>query len=279
MIKRLAAIAAFLFAAFAGPALAGEPLPWQIGFQEAASPSMERINEFHTGLFWLITVISLFVLVLLAWVIYRYRESKNPIPSKTTHNTLIEVIWTVVPVIILVIVFVPSYRVLIANDKVADADMTLKIIGHQWYWSYEYPDHGNFTFDANMVFAEDLEDPSKRLMETDNRVILPVGKKIRLLMTSTDVLHSWGVPALGIKMDAVPGRLNETWVQINKPGVYYGFCSELCGVNHSFMPIAIEAINESDFDAWVAKAREEFASVDMPDAAPAVSVAQVTPAE
>lgn len=279
MIKRLAAIAAFLFAAFAGPALAGEPLPWQIGFQEAASPSMERINEFHTGLFWLITVISLFVLVLLAWVIYRYRESKNPIPSKTTHNTLIEVIWTVVPVIILVIVFVPSYRVLIANDKVADADMTLKIIGHQWYWSYEYPDHGNFTFDANMVFAEDLEDPSKRLMETDNRVVLPVGKKIRLLMTSTDVLHSWGVPALGIKMDAVPGRLNETWVQINKPGVYYGFCSELCGVNHSFMPIAIEAINESDFDAWVAKAREEFASVDMPDAAPAVSVAQVTPAE
>lgn len=279
MTKRLAAFAAFMLAAFAGPAVADAPKPWQTGFQEAASPSMELISEFHDGLLWLITAITLFVLVLLLWVIYRYRESKNPTPSRTTHNTLIEVIWTVVPVVILVIVFVPSYRVMTANDKVADADMTLKVVGHQWYWSYEYPDHGNFTFDANMVFESDLEDPSKRLMETDNRVVLPVGKKVRLLMTSTDVIHSWGVPALGVKLDTVPGRLNETWVQINKPGVYYGFCSELCGVNHSYMPIAIEAVSESDFEAWVAKAQEEFARADDPATAPAVRVAQTAPAE
>ena len=279
MTKRLAAIAAFLLASCAGPALADVPRPWEFNFQEPASTSMERIVEFHTGLLWVITAISLFVLGLLVWVIYRYREGRNPTPSRTTHNTLIEVIWTVVPVIILVVIFIPSYRMMVANDKVADADMTLKIIGHQWYWSYEYPDQGNFTFDANMVFESDLEDPSKRLMETDNRVVLPVGKKIRLIMTSTDVLHSWGVPALGIKMDAVPGRLNETWVEITKPGVFYGFCSELCGINHSFMPIAIEGVSESDFEAWVTKAQQEFARVDGPAAGPSVRMAQSAPVE
>lgn len=277
MTKQLAAIAAFLFAAFGGTALAGEPVPWQMGFQDAGSTSMERIVDFHTQLLWVITIISLFVLVLLVWVVYRYREGRNPTPSRTTHNTFIEVIWTVVPVIILVIIFIPSYRVMTANDKVADADMTLKVIGHQWYWSYEYPDHGNFTFDANMTFPEDLEDPSKRLMETDNHVVLPVGKKVRLLLTSTDVLHSWGVPALGIKLDTVPGRLNETWVEITEPGMYYGFCSELCGINHSYMPIAIEAVSESEFEAWVQTAQEEFARVDGPAEADDVRVAQTAP--
>ncbi len=267
MKLRLAAFAALGLVASAGVAWAGEPLPWQMGFQEPASSSMERLVEFHNLLLWVITIISLFVLALLAWVVFRYSERRNPTPSRTTHNTTLEVLWTVIPVIILVLIFIPSYRVMVENDKVLDADMTLKVIGHQWYWSYEYPDHGNFTFDANMVFAEDLEDPSKRLMETDNRVVLPVGKKIRLLLTATDVLHSWGVPALGVKLDTVPGRLNETWVEITKPGVYYGFCSELCGVNHSYMPIAIEAVSEAAFEEWVAKAREEFARVDEPAAA------------
>lgn len=264
MIKRLAAFAAFLSATFVGPAMANVPEPWQVGFQDAASPSMELLVEFHDMLLWVITVISLFVLALLVWVVYRYRESKNPTPSRTTHNTPLEIAWTVVPVIILVLMFIPSYKIMVANDRVEDADMTLKVIGHQWYWSYEYPDHGNFTFDAYMVPDDELEDTSKRLMETDNRVVLPVGKKVRLLFTSDDVLHSWGMPALGVKLDAVPGRLNETWVQVDRPGVYYGFCSELCGVNHSYMPIAIEAMAEADFEKWVAKAQQEFARVDGP---------------
>jgi cytochrome c oxidase subunit 2 len=276
---RLAALAALLLTIIGAPALAGEPQPWQIGFQEPASPTMEAIVGFHTMLLWLISAISLFVLALLLWVIYRYRESRNPTPSRTTHNTVIEVAWTVIPVIILVLVFIPSYRLMVDADRVEDADMTLKVIGHQWYWSYEYPDHGNFTFDANLVAEEDLEDESKRLLETDNRVVLPVGKKVRLLLTADDVLHSWGVPSLGIKLDTVPGRLNETWVEITREGVYYGFCSELCGVNHSYMPIAIEAVSEDEFNAWVEKAQEEFAQVDRPEATSSVRVAQTAPVE
>ncbi len=276
---RLAALAAFLLTIPGAMALAGEPVPWQVGFQDPASPTMERIIDFHTHLLWLISAISLFVLALLVWVIYRYRESRNPTPSRTTHNTVIEIVWTVVPVIILVLVFIPSYRLMIYADRAEDADMTLKVIGHQWYWSYEYPDHGNFTFDAIMVADEDLEDATKRLMETDNRVVLPVGKKVRLLLTADDVLHSWGVPSLGIKLDTVPGRLNETWVEISREGVYYGFCSELCGINHSYMPIAIEAVSEDDFNAWVEKAKEEFARVDEPAADSAVRVAQTAPVE
>ncbi len=276
---RLAALAALLLTIPGVPAIAGEPVPWQMGFQEPASPTMQRINDFHFELLLWISAISLFVLLLLVWVIYRYRESKNPTPSRTTHHTLIEVVWTAVPVIILVIIFVPSYRLMVFADKVVDADMTLKVIGHQWYWSYEYPDHGNFTFDAYLVAEEDLEDKSKRLLETDNRVVLPVGKKIRLLLTAGDVLHSWGVPALGIKLDTVPGRLNETWVEISKEGVYYGFCSELCGVNHSYMPIAIEAVSEEEFNAWVEKAQEEFARVDEPAADSPVRVAHTAPVE
>ncbi len=277
---RLAALAAFLLTIMGGAAFAdGVPTEWQIGFQDAASPSMERITDFHNLLLWLITVISLFVLVLLVWVVIRYNEKANPTPSKTTHNTLIEVLWTAVPVIILVWIFVPSYNMMVTNDRVEDADMTLKVIGHQWYWSYEYPDHGNFTFDANMTFAEDLEDKSLRMMETDNHVVLPVGKKVRLLFTAGDVLHSWGVPALGVKLDAVPGRLNETWVEIAEPGMYYGFCSELCGVNHSYMPIAIRAVSEDEFDAWVETAKEEFARLDGPAAESTVRLAQTTPVE
>jgi cytochrome c oxidase subunit 2 len=277
---RLAALAAFLPTIISGAAFAdGIPTEWQMGFQEAASPSMVLIDDFHNLLLWVITAISLFVLALLAWVVYRYRESKNPTPSRTTHNTLIEVIWTAVPVIILVWIFVPSYNVMVTNDRVEDADMTLKVIGHQWYWSYEYPDHGNFTFDANMTFAEDLEDKSLRMMETDNHVVLPVGKKVRLLFTADDVLHSWGVPALGVKLDAVPGRLNETWVEITRPGMYYGFCSELCGVNHSYMPVAIKAVSEDEFNAWVETAKQEFARVDEPAAASDIRLAQTTPVE
>lgn len=280
MIMRLAALAAFLLTIISGAAFAdGIPTEWQLGLQEAASPSMERITDFHNMLLWLIIVVSVFVLILLAIVAVKFNEKANPVPSKTTHNTLIEVIWTAVPVVILVAVFIPSYNVMVANDRVEDADMTLKVTGHQWYWSYEYPDNGNFTFDANMTFADDLEDKSLRMMETDNHVVLPVGKKVRLLFTADDVLHSWGVPSLGVKLDAVPGRLNETWVEITKPGMYYGFCSELCGVNHSFMPIAIKAVSEEDFNIWVEAAKEEFARVDEPAAESVIRVAQTTPVQ
>lgn len=276
---RLAALAAFLFAIPGGALFADEPHPWEIGFQEPGSPTMERIVDFHFELLLWISAIVLLVLGLLVWVIYRYRESRNPTPSRTSHNTVIEVIWTVVPVVILVLIFVPSYRLMVFANKVQDADMTLKVTGHQWYWSYEYPDQGNFTFDALLVAEADLKDKSKRLMETDNRVVLPVGKKVRLLITSDDVVHSWGVPSLGIKLDAVPGRLNETWVEVNKEGLYYGFCSELCGVNHAYMPIVVQGVSDADFKTWVEKAQKEFARVDEPATGLPVHVAQTAPVE
>jgi cytochrome c oxidase subunit 2 len=279
---RLAALAAFLLTIMSGAAFAdGIPTEWQVGFQEAASPSMERITDFHNMLLWVITLISVFVLILLVIVVVRFNEKANPTPSKTTHNSLIEVIWTAVPVVILVWIFIPggSYNLMVTNDRVEDADMTLKVTGNQWYWSYEYPDHGNFAFDANMSTEDELEDKSLRMLETDNHVVLPVGKKVRLLFTAENVIHSWGVPSLGIKLDAVPGRLNETWVEITEPGMYYGFCSELCGVNHSYMPIAIQAVSEDEFNAWVETAKEEFARVDEPAAESVIRVAQTTPVQ
>ncbi len=232
--------------------------------QEAASPTMERIHDFHDFVTIIATVIALFVMVLLVIIVFRFNERANPTPSKTTHNLLLEVIWTAVPIIILVAIAVPSFKLLYFADRVDDPDMSLKIIGHQWYWTYEYPDHGNFTFDSSMVSDEDIAKDSslKRLMDTDNRIVLPVGKRIQLLMTADDVIHNWAVPAFGIKLDTVPGRLNETWVQINKPGVYYGFCSELCGINHSYMPIVVEAVPSEAFEKWAKQAQKKFAKVD-----------------
>ncbi len=264
MRKRFYALAALLSTLFGATAMAAEPKPWQLGLQPAASPTMERIVAFHDGLLVVIILIAVFVLGLTVYVCWRFREKKNPTPSRTTHNTVLEVLWTAIPVLILIGVAIPSFKLLYFTDRVEDADMTLKVIGHQWYWSYEYPDNGNFTFDANLVPDDELKPGQKRMMETDERVVLPVGKKIRLLFTATDVLHSWAVPALGVKMDTVPGRLNETWVKINEPGVYYGFCSELCGVNHSFMPIVVEAVPEDKFEAWVKEAQKRFARVDEP---------------
>ncbi len=265
MKARLVALAAIFAGAFGvNGATAAEPRNWQLGFQEAASPTMERIDGFHDFVTIIATVIALFVMVLLLIVIFRFNEKANPKPSTTTHNLLLEVLWTAVPVIILVVIAIPSFRLMYFADRVEDPDMTLKIIGHQWYWSYEYPDNGNFTFDANIVSEEELAKDSslKRNMDTDNRVVLPVGKKVQLLMTADDVLHNWAIPAFGIKLDTVPGRLNETWVQINKPGVYYGFCSELCGVNHAYMPIVVEAVPAEDFEKWVKQAQKKYAKVD-----------------
>ncbi len=261
-LAKLGAAAAVLAGALgaAGTAAAQAPTDWEVDFQTALSPSMERIVDFNFMVTIIIVVISAFVFGLMAWIVYRYNARRNPTPSKTTHNTMLEVAWTIVPVIILLVIAVPSFRLLYYVDSVEDADMTLKAIGHQWYWSYEYPDHGDFTFDALMLEDDELEEGQLRLLETDEAVVLPAGATIRLLTTADDVIHSWAVPALGVKMDSVPGRVNETWFRINREGTYYGQCSELCGTLHGFMPIKIEAVSQEAFDAWVEMAREEFAS-------------------
>ena len=255
-------IAAMFFALMASPAAAQQPTPWQLGFQEAHSPIMEQMDSFHDFLLWVIFAISVFVLVLLLYTIVRFREKANPNPTKTTHNTLIEILWTVIPVVILFVIGFFSLPLLYATDDVSDADVTVKVIGRQWYWSYEYPDHGDFTFDAFMVPENELKAGQPRLLATDENLVLPVGKKIRVLVTSSDVLHAFAMPAFGSKVDAVPGRTNETWFQIDEPGVYYGQCSELCGAGHAFMPLAIQALPEAEFNAWVTKAQARFGESD-----------------
>lgn len=235
--------------------------PWEMGLQPPASPIMERVTNFHDLLLWIITAIVIFVFVLLAYACWRFSEQRNPVPSRRSHHTLLEIAWTAVPVLILVVIAIPSFKLLYYMDVVPETELTIKATGHQWYWNYEYPDNGNFTFDAYMIADADLQQGQHRLLETDNRVVVPVGTNIRIQTTAADVLHSWAVPQLGIKVDAVPGRLNEMWINVARPGIYYGQCSELCGVNHGFMPIAIDARTREDFDAWVQEAQAQFAKV------------------
>ena len=268
------AVWAVLALSFAAAPALGAPQPWEINLQPAASPIAERIHSFHNLLLWVISVITLFVLALLVYTCMRFRESKNPVPSKRSHNTILEVVWTAVPVLILVIIAIPSFKLLYYSDVLPDTKLTVKAIGHQWYWSYEYPDNGDFTFDALMIPDSDLKPGQLRLLETDNRVVLPVGVDIRVQVTAADVLHSWAMPPFGVKVDAVPGRLNELWVHINEPGTYYGQCSELCGANHGFMPITIEAVTPEAYEAWVNEAKTKFAKAgDGPAFAAAVPTA------
>jgi cytochrome c oxidase subunit 2 len=200
-------------------------------------------------------------------VCFRFRASANATPSKRTHHTVLEIAWTAVPVLILVVIAIPSFKLLYFMDRVAEPELTIKAIGHQWYWSYEYPDDGDFTFDAYMVADEDLEPGQPRLLATDNAIVLPVDTDIQVLVTAADVLHSWAVPAFGVKMDGVPGRINETWLRIEEPGIYYGQCSELCGDYHGFMPIMVRAVSKEEFDAWTRQAQEEFARAGNVDVA------------
>lgn len=246
----------------ASSAWAQQPTPWQLGFQEPATEFARAANSFHNGLLVLIFAIAIFVLLLMAFTLWRFSASRNPVPTRTTHNTLIEILWTGIPVLILVIVAVPSFRLLFLSDAVADSDMTIKVIGRQWYWTYEYPDHGDFVFDSFIVADEDLQEGQPRLLATDNNVVVPVDTKIRLLLTSSDVLHAWAVPAFALKTDTVPGRTNEIWFQAEKTGIFYGQCSELCGAGHGFMPIAVEVVSQEDFDAWVQDAQARFAQAD-----------------
>ena len=271
--RTLARFAAFLFVLAGLPAvgLADQPIEWGIGLQEAASPVMERMHDFYDLLYIVIMLIAVFVTLLLAYVMIRFRASRNPVPSKTSHNTPLEIAWTVIPVFILLIIAIPAFRLLYFQDRIQDADMTLKVVGHQWYWSYEYPDQGGFTFDSIMLADDELEPGQPRLLSVDEKVVLPVDTNIRILMTADDVLHAWAVPALGVKTDTVPGRVNESWVRITREGTYYGQCSELCGVNHGFMPIQVEAVSKEAFQEWIKQAQEKYARRD--DAPRAVRVA------
>lgn len=244
--------------------LEGQPTPWKLGMQDGVTPVWTDMSNFHDLLMWIITLISGFVLVLLVYVMVRFRAAANPAPSKTSHNTLVEVIWTVVPILILIVIAVPSFKLLYFADKTHDSELTIKAIGKQWYWSYEYPDNGNFTFDATMTADADLKPGQPRLLETDNAVVVPVNTNIRLLVTAADVIHAWAIPAFGVKKDAVPGRTNETWFRAEREGVYYGQCSELCGANHAFMPIKVEVVSKEAYAKWVEEAQQKFATVDGP---------------
>ncbi len=235
----------------AGTASAGQPLPWQMGQQTAASPVMAQMADFHTLLMVIISVICLVVLGLLGFVIWRFNAARNPTPSKTSHNTMIEVIWTVVPVLILVVIAVPSFRLLYFMDRTADPEMTLVATGYQWYWGYQYPDQQIDEYASFMIPDEEITEDQVRLLSVDNPVVLPVDTNVQILVTAGDVLHSLALPAFGIKKDAVPGRMNETWVRIEEEGTYYGQCSELCGTGHAFMPIEVRAVSREAFDDWV----------------------------
>jgi cytochrome c oxidase subunit 2 len=233
----------------------GQPAPWEFKLQEAATPVMEDIVWFHNFLFVLITVITLFVLALLVVIVVKFNAKANPVPSKTTHNTLIEVAWTLIPVLILVGIAVPSFRLLFLQLDIPKADLTIKVTGKQWYWSYAYPDNGKFEFDSLLA-----QDKKPRLLGVDNEMVVPVNKVVRIQTTGADVIHSFAVPAFGIKIDSVPGRLNETWFKATKLGMFYGQCSELCGKDHAFMPIAVRVVNDQEFATWIEEAKKKFAA-------------------
>lgn len=262
-MRLILAIAALM--GLTGPALAQQGMaePWQLNLQDPASPLAVSVNSFHDLLLVIITLITLFVLALLIWVMVRYNSKANPTPSRFSHNTLVEVLWTVVPVLILIVIAVPSFRLLYASDKVDDAEMTLKVTGSQWYWSYEYPDHGGFYFDSVLLQEGDEGyDPNLRLLKTDNPVVIPVKTRIRVLVTAADVGHSWALPANGTKIDGWPGRVNSIPLYIEEPGTYFGQCSELCGTNHGFMPIMVKAVPKPEFEAWVKEAQAQFGAAD-----------------
>ena len=211
----------------------------------------------------IITGISLLVLGLLLYIMFRFNSSRNQVASTTTHNTTIEILWTVIPVILLIIIAIPSFRLLYVSETIPKADITIKAIGNQWYWTYEYPDFDDISFDANMLADHELSDPKLRLLETDTQIVVPVDKVVKLQLTSADVLHAWTIPAFGVKMDAVPGRLNETWFKANKEGIYYGQCSELCGPKHAFMPINVKVVSNKEFEEWIEFAKSEYASSEI----------------
>jgi len=235
--------------------------PTQLGFKAPASPQMERIMSFHNDLLmWIITAIVIFVTGLLIYVCIKFRAKANPTPSKTTHNVPLEIMWTLIPCLLLFVIAIPSFKMLYYLDRTEEPEMTLKVTGYQWYWGYEYQDNDGINFLSYMIADEEIDESKgqRRMLSTDNVVVLPIDTNIQITVTAADVIHSFTVPAFGIKKDAVPGRLNETWVRIEKPGTYYGQCSEICGINHAYMPIEVKAVTKEEFQEWLKTAKQEF---------------------
>ena len=232
---------------------------WQLSFQNPATDLMGSVVGLHNVILIVMSLITVFVLFLLFYVSFRFSAKRNPIPSTRTHNTVVEVLWTAIPIVILVVLAIPSFKLLYQQEKSENYDMTVKVIGHQWYWEYEYPDHGDFYFESYMIQDEDLKEGDLRLLTVDNPLVIPANKNVQILITAGDVLHSWAVPSMGLKTDAVPGRLNETWVNVKEPGIYRGQCSEICGSGHGFMPVVVKVLPEREFMAWANEAKNNYA--------------------
>ena len=268
LIRSAAPLLAFVAALAAGGiafAGLGQPSPWQMTFQQSAAPTMDDIIWFHDFVLWIIAGITAFVLILLVLVIVKFNAKANPTPSRTTHNTLLEVAWTVIPVVILVVIAIPSFRILFVQLNVPPADVTVKATGKQWYWSYSYPD-SKFEFDSIMLKEGERKADQPRLLAVDNEMVVPLNKVVRVYTTGADVIHAFAVPSFGVKIDAIPGRLNETWFKATREGVYYGQCSELCGKDHAFMPIAVRVVSEQAYAAWLEDAKKKYARTDTPTA-------------
>ena len=244
---------------YATSVLANQPKQWQLGFQDPASEGMREIVNFHNGLLLpIIIAISVFVLFLMIYTSIRFRASRNPNPSKTTHNFAVEVLWTLIPCLILIVMAVPSFKILYKQDTIPKVDITIKAVGYQWYWGYEYPDE-NIIFESYMIEDKDLKENQPRLLTVDNELVIPVNKVVKVLITANDVLHAWALPSFGVKRDAVPGRINETWFKAEKVGTYYGQCSELCGIKHAFMPITVRVVTDEEYMEWLVEAKMKFA--------------------
>jgi len=269
-ISRAAALTVSVTAPLEFALAMGQPKPWGLGFQDSASPIKHEIEWFHNALLLpIMTVITLFVLGLLLYVMMRFSAAKNPTPTRTAHNTLIEIAWTAIPIVILVVIAIPSFRLLYKQDRAVNPEFTVKVTGRQWYWQVEYPDHGGFSFDSYMKERADLKQGEPWLLEVDNRLVVPVGAPIRVIVAGADVMHSFFVPSLGVQIYAVPGRLNETWFEVEKEGVFYGQCNQICGLKHAYMPIAVEAVSKEKFKAWVEASKKKFAA----DSAAPVAIA------
>ena len=275
-MRRILSTALALMVTAAGAALAqspppgpggqaiGAPVPWGIDLQDAMGPVKAAIHDFNSLVLWIIIGIVIFVAALLAWVMWRYSASRNPNPSRVSHHTMLEVAWTVVPVLILLIIAIPSFRLIYYEDRARDADMTISVQGRQWYWHYGYPDHGNFTFDSYPIADNELRPGQIAKLSVDNPLVIPVGATIRVMTTGHDVIHSFFVPSLGVQKYTIPGRTMETWFRADREGTFYGQCNQICGNNHWFMPIAVRAVPRAEFDAWVAEARTKFAEGGAP---------------
>ena len=252
----------------------GVPTAWGVGLQASGGPIKTAIHDFNEMVFWIIVAITVFVGALLAWVAFRYNERRNPVPSQTSHHTGLEIAWTVIPVLILIVMAIPSFRLIYYQDRTQEADMTINVQGRQWYWNYAYPDHGGFNFDSRPIPVEDLQPGQLRNLAVDEPLVVPAGRNIRVISTGVDVIHSFFVPSLGVQRYSIPGRSIETWFRADRPGSYVGQCNQICGVNHWFMPIEVRAVSPEEFDTWVASARTRYAAAPVAPAAAPIAIAQ-----